>query len=293
MNLLLQLLLNGLVNASLYAMIAVGFGLVYRTTSIFHMAYGSLYIIAGYLFYIFYHYLAYKPLIAAILAITLTSIAGLLMEKWVYLPFYKRKAGTGAVLIASLGLFIAIENIIALLFGNDVILLSNSVESSYNFASLVITNIQIMEFIIGITGITIFGILIKKLQIFKAIWAMGNEPELVPVLGISLYRLRSLVFLISSIFMAIAACLISWDVGIDPHMGMKYLMISIVAVIFGGVESYYGWVFGGTILAIIQSLSIWKFSSNWSDLITFVVLIFVLLLKPEGFFGTHKRLEEE
>ncbi len=293
MNLLLQLLINGLVNASLYAMMAVGFGIVYRTTAIFHLAYGSLYVIAAYLFYTFFHYLGLPVVLAAVLAVVSNSFIGLLMEKGLYLPFYKRKAGSGAILIGSLGLFIVLENLVAMVFGNEVKVFSNTIEPSYKLASFVITRIQVLELITGVVVLAIFGFLIKKMHVFKAIWAMGDEPELVPVLGISLYRLRSLVFLISSAFIAIPACLISWDVGADPHMGMSYLMIAMVAVIFGGVDSYYGWIFGGAILAILQSLAVWKLSSNWIDLVTFVVLILVLLIRPEGFLGTPKRLEEQ
>ncbi len=293
MKLLIQLLINGFVNASLYAMMAVGFGLVYRTTSIFHLAYGSLFVIASYFFYIFVSILKFPIIISAVISILLTSLCGFFMEKGMYLPFYKRKAGTGAVMIASLGLFIAIENLISMIFGNEVKVVSKGIEPSYNFLSFIITRIQIVEFFTGVLVLFVFSIIIKKLYIFKAIWAMGDEPDLVPVLGIPLFKLRAIVFILSSVFIAIPACLISWDVGMDPHMGMGYLMVAIVAVIFGGVESFYGWVLGGAFIAIMQSLAIWKLSAKWTDLITFLILILILLTKPEGIFGQKKRVEEE
>jgi len=293
MKLLFQLLVNGIINASLYAMMAIGFGIVYRTTYIFHMVYGGFFVAAAYFLYIFAVLCKFPIFLAVLISIFFSSLLGYLVEKGVYLPFYKKKAGSGVVLIASLGVFIVVENLISMIFGNEVKVVSDGIEPSYKLGYLILTRIQIVEFVVGLIGVSIFWMVISKVKIFKALWAMGENPELISILGISLFKLRALVFIISSAFIAIPACLISIDVGMEPHMGMSYLLISIVAVIFGGIESFPGWILGAVIIAELHSLTVWQFSSRWMDLVTFTLLVLILLFRPEGLLGVKKRVEEK
>ena len=113
------------------------------------------------------------------------------------------------------------------------------------------------------------------------------------VLGLPLMRYRVLVFVTSGLLAGLAASLITVDVGIDPHMGMSYLLIAAVAVLAGGIDRFSGWVLGAMVLALLQSLMVWQFSAQWMDLVTFGVLIAILLFRPQGMLGLRKRLEEE
>ncbi len=292
MQLLLQLLVNGFINAALFSLMAIGFGLVYRSLYIFHIAYGALYVVGTYFLYIFAVILKIPIILSILLSICFTSVIGVIIEKTVYFPFYKKKSGSGAIMVASLGIYIVIENLIALIFGNEVKIASQSIEKSYEIGPILLTKIQIVEFIVSIFTIMVFFLFLKRVKIFKAIWAMGDQPELIPILGISLKKLRTIVFAISSAFIALPACLISIDIGMDPHTGMSYLLIAVVAVLFGGIDNFWGWVIGAGFLSEIQSLAIWKFSSRWTDLVTFLILIIFLLFKPEGMLGISKRAEE-
>ena len=83
------------------------------------------------------------------------------------------------------------------------------------------------------------------------------------------------------------------DIGMDPHVGMPALLTSAVAVIIGGIDSYWGWVLGALMIAELQSLVVWKVSSQWTPLLTFALLIIMLLTRPQGILGTKKRLEEK
>lgn len=135
-------------------------------------------------------------------------------------------------------------------------------------------------------------LLFRKLKYFKAIWAMGEEPELVQTLGIPIWNLRRSVFIISSSLVAVASILTAFDVGIDPHIGMSAFLMGAVAVLVGGKDNPIGWVLSALIIAEIQSIVIWKFSARWNDAITFGILILVLLIRPQGIFSKEKRVEE-
>jgi branched-chain amino acid transport system permease protein len=121
---------------------------------------------------------------------------------------------------------------------------------------------------------------------------MGENPELLQVHGWRLGRYRALVFALSGALVAVPACLIMVDVGMDVHAGMSYLLIAAVAVLAGGVARVEGWVMGGFVLAVMQSLVVWKFSAKWMDLVAFVLLLAVLLFRREGLLGIRKRTEE-
>jgi len=293
MDLLLQLIANGLVNGALFALLACAFGLVYRPLRIFHIAFAGIFLIAPYAAYAAHTWLDLSIWFASLLGVFAGAIAGYLSELWLYRPLFRNHVSGGAVIVASLGAFIIIENVLAMIFGNELKITEQGLTTQFTFGSVRMASIQLIQFGVATVVLIGFGIAIKRVRTFKVIWAMGDEPELIPVLGLPLMRYRAIVLALSGAISGIAGCLIAADVGIDPHMGMSYLLIAAVAVLAGGIDRYLGWVFGGILLALLQSIMVWKFPAQWMDLVTFSVLIGVLLFRPQGLLGTQKRLEEE
>lgn len=293
MDLLLQLLANGLVNGALFALLACAFGLVYRSVRVFHIAFAGLFLIAPYAAYAANTWLGAPIWLAVILGVAAGAVAGYLIELFLYRPLFRRNTSGGAVIVASLGAFIIIENVLAMSFGNELKTMERGLAERIILGPVGLTSIQIVQFLAATAALIALGIAIKRVRVFKVIWAMGDEPGLVPVLGLPLMRYRALVFALSAGLAGLAGGLIAMDVGIDPHMGMSYLLIAAVAVLAGGIDRYSGWVLGGVVLALLQSLMVWKFSAQWMDLVTFTVLIGVLVFRPQGMLGLKKRLEEE
>jgi branched-chain amino acid transport system permease protein len=292
MNLFLQVLANGLVNGALYAMLAVGFGLVWRSLRVFHLAYGGLFVISAYLFIALTVRVGMTPPLAGGITVLLSAAMGWLMEVVLYRPFYHRRAGSGAVLIASMGTLVMMENTVALIFGNELQMIPRGLVPVVQVGPVRLTSLQLLGLSIGIVSVSFLWILVRRLRTFKALWAMGDQPELIPILGLPVYRLRALVLAISAAMAAFPACVITLDVGIDPFVGMSYLLIATVSVLVGGMDSYRGWVVGALTLAILQSLVIWQFSARWMEMITFALLVAMLLLRPRGFVQHIIRMEE-
>lgn len=292
MSLFAQLLGNGIVQGAVALLYAAGFGFVYRTFRVFHIAMGAQFVFSSYAFY-FCVAVAGLPLVASVFSALLLSVLfAVTIELSVYRPFHRKGSSSGAVMIASLGVMIVVENLIALFFGNEVKTVSNQLEPSVVFCGLRFTRIQIVQFLVGTGVFALVGLLVHRVKHFKALWAMGDQPELVPVLGLPLSLLRLAVMSLAGVLVSIAAMLISWDIGMDPHVGMHYLLLGSVAVFFGGTDRYWAWGAGAMLLSVLQSLAVWRFSARWTDLVTFGVLIFVLLFRPQGLFGVSKRLEE-
>ena len=292
MNLFLQLLGNGLVQGAVAVLYAACFGFVYRSFRVFHIAMGAQFVFACYAFYTCAA-VCKLPLVVSVPAVLVLSAAfAALIECAVYRPFVQKRCSSGVVMIASLGVMIVLENVVALIYGNEVKTISNQLEPSAAFAGLRFTRIQLLQFFVGLGVFAAVGAAVRYGKWFKALWAMGDQPELLPVLGLPVRWLRQGVMMLGGVLVAIPAMLISWDIGMDPHVGMHYLLLGSVAVFFGGVDRYWAWGAGAMLLAALQSLAVWKFSAQWTDLVTFGVLIFVLLFRPQGLFGLRKRLEE-
>ncbi|MDH4317454.1 MAG: branched-chain amino acid ABC transporter permease, partial [Desulfobulbaceae bacterium] len=182
---------------------------------------------------------------------------------------------------------------IALVFGNELQTVQRGIDPAFRLGPVLLTRLQVMEFGAGAFVISALWLLIRRMRTFKALWAMGDQPELISVLGLPLFRLRTLVFVISTVLVAVPACLATLDVGIDPHMGMSSLLLAAVAVLVGGVDSYPGWVAGAVLLALLQSLVVWQFSARWMDLVTFGLLVLILVFRPGGLLEQHRRMEEK
>jgi branched-chain amino acid transport system permease protein len=280
-----QLFVNGLIAGSIYALVALGFGLIYSTTRFFHFAHGAVYAVGAYLTYAFW--LAGLSLYVAIpVAVVGTSILGALLEIGVYRPLRRKNASSLILLLASLGLFIVIQNLISLVFGDDTkTIRSGVVTEGLPIVGARITPIQITIIVASALLLVACWILMKKTKMGKAMRAVANDPELARVVGIESDKVILLTFVLGSALAAVAAILISLDTDMTPLMGFYALLMGVVAVIAGGIGSIPGAALGGLLVGMAQHLGVWKISTQWQDTIVFLILIFFLLFRPQGFLG--------
>jgi branched-chain amino acid transport system permease protein len=288
---LLQLLANGLCAGALYAIVALGFGLIYRTTGVFHFAHGAVYTVAAYLLYLFGATMGLPTIGAVVIALIGAAVAGVLSEVVVYRPIARRISSPLATLIGSFGIYLFTVNAIALIFGNETKVLRPGVDITFSFGPVILTRFQLLAFL-AFVAVFVGFLLFKRTQLGRLLLAFADNPMLVEVLGWNTSTLRIGVFAAGSILAGIAASLSALDVGMDPYVGMSALLMSAVAVIVGGVKVFEGAIVGGILLGIVQSLVVWRLSARWMDVFTFIILVLFLLLRPEGLLGKAVRLEE-
>src|SRR6056297_2417018 len=145
MSLFFQLILNGLVNAAVFSLLAIGFGLVFRSLRLLHIAFGAVYIVASYAMFTAMNLIGLPFLISLFLGVFAAVCIGALMDRAVYLPLRRAGGGGGVLLVASLGIYIFVLNLIALSFGNEGKILTEGVEPSFSIGSLLLTRIQIIQ----------------------------------------------------------------------------------------------------------------------------------------------------
>lgn len=287
-DLLIQLICNSVIVGSIYALISLGFTLVYKTVRFFHFAHGVVYTAGAYFAYSLSVFFCVPLFFAFFLASLLSAILGLAIDRLVYFPLRKNNAPPLVFLIASFGIFIFIQNFLQLIFGAQILTLRiGPIREGYHILSAVITPIQLLILAASLTTFALLWILTTKTKIGKAIIAVADDPYAASICGINPERVILYVFGIGSALAGMAGVLISLETNIEPTMGMNAILKGIVASIIGGIGSIPGALVGGFFLGIVENLGIWKIQAGWKDTIAFVVLILFLLLRPQGILGSR------
>ncbi|MEI6143954.1 MAG: branched-chain amino acid ABC transporter permease, partial [Mariniphaga sp.] len=271
------------------AIVALGFALVYNTTKIFHIAYAVLYTFAPYIFFTFHTNHGLNFGFAAILAIISTVLLSMIIELVVYQPLQRKKSSLNQVLISSIGVMIIVTNLLALLYGNETKMINPGISGSLLIGNVLITNNQIIQVSVSLFLIILFFLFLKYSKFGLVTRALRDDEYLSKVFAVNIRGLRLLVFGLSGLFAAIGGLLVAYDVGIDPYVGMPMLLNAFVALIIGGAGKFYTPVIGAFVIGILQSLTIWQFSANWCEAITFVLLICFLIFRPQGLAGELQR----
>lgn len=284
-----QFIINGLITGILYSLLAIGFALVYNTTRIFHIAAAGIYVFAAYMFWFFVARVGLSVVAGGLVAIVLTMVLSLLSELLVYRPLKNKKASLNVAMIASIGAMTVIINTIAMCFGNETKVIENAILQPLTFGDIIITTPQKYQALVGIVVLVIFMIILQRSNWGLRLRALSADETLFETLGYDTKATRIMAFLASGAFIAIASCLTVYDVGLDPNMGMSVLINAMVAMIIGGVGKFSTCILGGLTLGVLQSLTVYQFASNWQNAVTFVVLLILLFLRPQGIAGYKQR----
>ena len=289
---LLQLILNGIIAGSIYALIALGFTIIYRTVKFFHFAHGVVYTAGAYFAYTLFTFLHLHFVFCFLLAAVFTAILGIGIDKLVYYPLRLRKASNLVLLLASFGVYIFLQNLIALIYGNQVLVLrTGPIKEGYKIFTAVITPTQITIVVVSILLMFLLWFFIQKTKLGKAMRAVADDPLAASVVGINPDKIILASFAIGSALAGVAGVLISLETNLEPTMGFSAILKGIIASIIGGIGSIPGALFGGFFLGLVENLGIWKIPSIWKDFISFAILIIFLLVRPYGIFGTKPEKE--
>jgi branched-chain amino acid transport system permease protein len=277
-----QLIANGLVEGTAIAVLAICFGLVYNTLRVFHFAFGALYLVSA---YAFYSGLSWAGVLAG-------ALLALLMETLLYYPLFRRRASLAVSFISSLGFYIIVVNVIALVYGNETKILSPDVRPTYTVGSVILTDIQLwlgaVSALISVSLLWSF----RRTRLGISLLAVGENLALARVFGTNVRALRIVAIVMASAVSGVIAILRGLDVGIDPYVGMGATLTAAVAFILSGGTSYAAMILGGIVLGLLRNLTVWYLSAQWMDAATFLLLIVMLLFRQRGLSAEALRVEE-
>lgn len=270
-----QLILNGVITGSIYALIAIGFTIIYKTVKFFHLAHGVVYTFGAYLAYSvissnLFNNFKLKFFIGIITGIIGATILGVLIDRLVYLPLRKKKASNLIFLLASFGVFIFIQNLIQLIYGAQILTIrTGSIKEGRHFFGAVITDIQIIIIIVSFFLLIVSSLFIKKTRLGKAMRAVSDDPITASVVGINPEKTIFTSFIIGSSLAGIGGILISFETNIEPTMGFNAILKGIIASIIGGIGSIEGSVLGGFFLGLAENIGIWRYRPDGRTLFLF------------------------
>lgn len=285
-----QILINGIISGLLLALVALGFHVIFSATNIFHIAHGGVYVAGAYFYYWIYPLIGSVP--GLFFTLLFSFLLGMGIELAVYKPLKSKANNQNIALISSLGVYIILVNVVALLAGNETKLFNNRLTESFIWGNLILTRPQFYQVIFAIPAILIFIYFLDYTGLGLKIRAVANNPVLAGVVGIKIQRVRYIVFGIGSAIAVSAAILKAYDTGIDPYSGMAITLSAAVVVIVGGVSSLYGTLIASILLSIIQNFTEYFLTAQWKEPVTFTILILMLLWRTEGILQFNIRADE-
>jgi|ERR1017187_5783343 branched-chain amino acid transport system permease protein len=286
MQLATQLLFDSLITGAQYALMALSFALIYQTTHFFNFSHAAVYAWAAYLPYALMINHGALPTLSIAFGLIGCGVLGALLCTCLYMPLQQRGATPTILLLASMGALVALQNALSLLFGDALHGMPNDRgEASIRVLGASIAPERIAMLLVSTGCLALVYLLLHNTNIGKSIRAMANSKDLAIVFGIPYRRNIVVLFVAGSMLAGTTAILSAYDTGLRPNMGFNALLITVVVVIIGGVESYAGCIIAGVLIAIIQELVTSLISSKWQDAILFILLLLFLFERPQGLFG--------
>jgi branched-chain amino acid transport system permease protein len=279
-----QVTINSLIAGAIYSLLALGFNFIYGPTKFFNLAHGAVSALAGFLVFTF---LSLKlPLLVCIaLGTVAAGLAGWLLDRIVYHPLRKGEATGLVLLVASLGAMTVIESSLALGYGSHFRSFADTVTAkSYPIFGGTITSIHICILVTALVLALIFHWILTRTAYGKAVRAISDDADVAYIVGIRTERVIGWTFFLGSALAGLAGILVSFDIGLEPTMGMNLLLKASIASIIGGIGSMPGAIAGAFLLGAVENFGIWKLSSEWKEAIAFALLIVFLVWRPQGIF---------
>jgi branched-chain amino acid transport system permease protein len=286
---ILQYILSGLSTGAIYSLIGIGFAIIYNSTGIINFAQGEFVMLGGIMTWFFLAVLKLPLLAAMLLAVLITTVAGVVFERLAIRPL--RNASPLILVIITIGASILIRGIAMLVWGKD----THSLPMFTGSEPLDVAGATLLPQHLWIVGITLFIIAVNRFYFHhsiggKAMRACSHNRRAASLVGIDVKRMVLFSFAISSSMGAVAGIITapltmtSYDVGV--MLGLK----GFCAAIIGGMSSGLATVFGGLLLGILESLGAGIVSSGYKDAIAFIILLLILFIRPQGLF---KKAETE
>lgn len=281
----MQVVVNGLAEGIGIALMAAAFQLTYLPTRLFLVSLAAIYSVAPYV-----ALLAPGPLglMAALFACSAISLATL---RFNHAPLIARRATPGIHLIASLGLYLVVTQLLVMAFGDDPKVASFVGFGTVSTGAIALDERQATLLTAGAALLTAAVAGLKFSKVGLKLRALASNSRLFATQGHDLQTYYSIAFVASGVLCAASALLRQNQIGFDPYSGMATFLTMLAAVFIGGRESFYAPIFAALAIGLVESIAAWFVSTRWSDAIVFAVLALVLVVRPNGLLSPARRLE--
>lgn len=279
---MLQILIYGAVSSAIYAMLAVGFTLIFGVARILNLAHGSFYALGAYAAYVLTSLLKFPLFIAAPLAVLLVAGFGVVMERFLVRPL---RSSQLAVLMITLAVSLAVEQALFITFGSEYRNVPSFVTDKLSIGGVDISGQRLLALVAGVLVLLLLWLFIQRTRLGAAILAVSQDPEAAQYMGIPTNRIFSIVMAISAGTAALAGVLVSPFLTVQPTMGLLPMVKAFAIVIVGGLGSIPGSIIASLILGYSETIVAYLISTSWTELVSLVAVVITLMIRPSGILG--------
>ena len=284
----LQQMINGLSLGSIYALIALGYTMVYGIIKLINFAHGDIYMLGAFTAFYATTFFHLNFFVALIIAMLLCGVLGVVIERIAYKPL--RHATRITALITAMGVSYVLEYTMQYFAGSDVKTFPTDLleNTAFSLGGVRITMMQIYIFVITIILMVLLTYIVNKTKMGRAMRAVRVDEDAAKLMGINVDTTISFTFFLGSCLAGVAGVLVGvYYNSINPLMGMTPGLKAFIAAVFGGIGNIPGAMIGGLFIGIAETLVTAYGSSLYKDAIVYVILILVLILKPDGLLGKN------
>ena len=284
-----QQLVNGIILGSIYALLALGYTMVYGIIKLINFAHGDIYMMGAFVGYYAINSLGMNFWVALVFAMLVCAILGVVIEFLAYRPL--RNSTRISALITAIGVSFFLEYIMVLFVGADTRSFPQKIAiKTYHLGSISVTNVQLLILVVALVLMVALQLIVKKTKMGKAMRAVSVDSDAAELMGINVNNTISFTFALGSSLAGAAGVLIGlYYNSIEPLMGMTPGIKAFVAAVLGGIGIIPGAMLGGIILGVVEAMVSGFFSSTFRDAAAFGILILILLYKPSGLLGKNIR----
>lgn len=285
----LQLLVDGVVQGSRIALVAVGFSLIYGVTRTLHLAHGAIITLAAYVVWWMTAKVGSGLVLAFLVAGVLAMLLGAAHDVFLYRRIRAATSGGFTMVVASLGTGIVIQNLAGILFGFDTkdmrAATVGQATAGLKLGPVVLPITDLLTLAVTLVLFAILGFLLLRTRQGKQLRAVQDNPQLARVVGIATPRVYALTFAIGSLVSMPAAFFIGLGGGLNTTIGFDAMLLALIVVFAGGIGSLLGTLLASFAVGILQTMSLLVVDSRWEATVTFALLLLLVTLRPRGLLG--------
>lgn len=277
-------ILNGVHIGSIYALVALGYSMVYGIVRLINFAHGDIIMVGAYAAWFFISEMKLPVPVGIVLSVLICTVLGVMIEKIAYKPL--RKSARISLLITAIGISLLLENIAQMIFKATPKMFPKLLSGGIDLGSRSVSYLTIITIAVSVFLMIILTLFVNKTKIGKAMRAVSEDTEAAQLMGININTTISVTFAIGSALAAVASILYCCSYPqVYPTMGSVFGIKAFIAAVLGGIGSIPGAVLGGFVIGIAEALTKGYISSSFADAIVFSLLIITLLFKPAGILG--------
>lgn len=278
----MEILIYGAVTSSIYALLAVGFTLIFGVARVLNLAHGSFYALGAYGTYVLVT-LAGLPLwLGALLAIIFVAIFGIILERFLIRPLRHSQLG---VLMITLAAALIVEQFLFLVFGSEYRNVPAFIDTKYNIGGVDVAGQRILTLVVATISIGSLYLFIQKTKLGSAILAISQDPDAAKYMGIPSDKIFSIVIALSAALAALAGILAGPFLSVQPSMHLLPIVKAFAIVVVGGLGSIPGSIAAAFLLGYAETLVAYLGSSSWTEIVSVLATLLMLVFRPAGMFG--------